>query len=415
MTTNSARSDPAPSRDDLALLRRASTVVAIQTAVAVALVIGVIVALVYSISQQARHDATLEKLQDKTATMIAGLQGEAADVPSGREETSIDGLPDTQECAAIAEAEPPEATWADDLPAGESELTVCGTPVLAFAAESDGYRSVAALSIVEQQEESERLARLSLLAGLIGVVAAAAVGWVVARRAVRPLGAALTSQRQFVADASHELRTPLAILHTRAQLLQRESAAHPEIDQLVDDARVLTDIVNDLLLSAEMQQRPGVGQRVDVDGLVADITRSFSGTADAAGVDLVADSNPDGRHDVTGAPSALRRAIVALVDNALSHVGRGGTVTVEVDGTPSTVCVRVVDDGTGFDPQLASELTQRFHRGPGTTTTAAVAGSRLGLGLALVAEVVRAHDGTMTIDGAIGQGASVTLTFPAAR
>lgn len=425
MTSNgSPRIELTPA--DRRLLRRASTAVAVQTAIAVMTVIAVIVVLVYSLSRQERHDATVDKLQHKTADMITALRGEVEDAPPGGQqeptsgglEIGIDGLPDTPACAAVTDAAPPEPTWADDLPLGETELTLCGTPVLAFAAEQDGFRAVAATSVVEQQEETERLARLSLLAGLIGVVAAAALGWVVARRAVRPLGEALASQRRFVADASHELRTPLAILHTRAQLLQRAAATNggpnPEADQLVDDARVLTDIVNDLLLSAEMQHRPGTGQRVDLDRVVADIRRSFSGTADAVGVDLVVDSDPGGAHIVTGAPSALRRAIAALVDNALHHVDRGGTITVALDGTPSTVRVRVIDDGTGFDPQVASTLTQRFHRGTGPVGTATATGARLGLGLALVEEVVRAHEGTLDITGARGQGASVTLTFPAA-
>jgi signal transduction histidine kinase len=250
------------------------------------------------------------------------------------------------------------------------------------------------------------------------VVAAAGLGWVVGRRAVRPLGLALTSQRRFVADASHELRTPLAILHTRAQLLQRQPATdqlqRQEIDQLVDDARVLTDIVNDLLLSAEMQQRPGAGQNVDLDQTVAEIKRSFAGTAERAGVDLVVDTGPATRHVISGAPSALRRAISALVDNALGHVDAGGTVTITLNGGDDVVRVIVADTGDGLDPALAAELTQRFRRGPGVNGNGAGAGRRLGLGLALVEEVVHAHRGTMQIDGRPGAGASVTLTFPSA-
>lgn len=83
--------------------------------------------------------------------------------------------------------------------------------------------------------------------------------------------------------------------------------------------------------------------------------------------------------------------------------------------------------GAGLDPQLAAELTQRFRRGPGAVGNGAArngaagngaAGNgthpRLGLGLALVDEIVHAHDGTMVIDGRPGDGAAVTLTFPAA-
>ena len=71
--------------------------------------------------------------------------------------------------------------------------------------------------------EEHRLIVAVTIAGLLGILLAALIGWVVARRAARPLGAALALQRRFVADASHELRTPLAVVHTRAQLLRMQT------------------------------------------------------------------------------------------------------------------------------------------------------------------------------------------------
>ncbi|SDT71516.1 HAMP domain-containing sensor histidine kinase [Jiangella sp. DSM 45060] len=379
---------------DRRLLRRASLVVAAQTAVAVALVIGVLVALVYSISGQERISATDHKLEAKLAESAPG-------------ETIVDGAPE-----GCPEDEVRAAV--DARGAGTHRFEVCDTPFLAHVEETGGDRVAAATNFTEQQEETERLARLSILVGAVGVLAAAGLGWLVARRAVRPLGDALTSQRRFVAEASHELRTPLAILHTRAQLLQRRPVGdddqRQEIDQLVDDARVLNDIVNDLLLSAEMQFRPESRQPVDLARVATEVKDSFSATADDAGVDLVVDSDPAESHVVTGVPSALRRAVAALVDNSMDHVARGGTITLGLSGSGGTVRISVIDDGDGLDPELAAQLTQRFRRGSGGNGHH----PRLGLGLALVDEIVHAHDGTLAIDGRPGDGAIVTLTFPAA-
>lgn len=400
------RRRPPSAPADRRLLRRASIVVAAQTGVAVALVIAVIIALVYSISRQERFDATEHKLHDKAAE--AAKYGPPE--PDGSR-LIVDGLPDGCSEDAVRAA-------ADEHGPGTSRTEVCDVPFLMYVDGSGGDRTVVATNFTEQQEETERLARLSILVGVIGVLAAAGLGWLVARRAVRPLGDALSSQRRFVAEASHELRTPLAILHTRAQLLQRRPTTdddqRQEIDQLVDDARVLNDIVNDLLLSAEMQFRPEARQPVDLARVAIEVKDSFSATADEAGVDLVVDSVPADSHVVTGVPSALRRAVAALVDNAMDHVSRGGTITLGLAGADGTVRISVADDGEGLDPELAAQLTQRFRRGPGINGNGNGHHPRLGLGLALVDEIVHAHDGTLEIDGRPGHGAIVTLTFPAA-
>ncbi|SDU21058.1 His Kinase A (phospho-acceptor) domain-containing protein [Jiangella alkaliphila] len=368
-----------------------------QTGVAVALVIGVIIALVYSISGQERVSATAAKLETKVTEHAA---------PG---ETIVEGAP-----ASCPENEIRAAV--DELPPGTQRFEVCDTPFLSYIEGSGDDRVAAVTDFTEQEEETERLAQLSIVVGVVGALAAAGLGWLVARRAVRPLGDALTSQRRFVAEASHELRTPLAILHTRAQLLQRRPTAdddqRQELDQLVDDARVLNDIVNDLLLSAEMQFRPEARQPVDLARVATEVKDSFSATADEAGVDLVVDSVPTDHHVVTGVPSALRRAVAALVDNAMDHVARGGTITLGLSASDGTVRISVIDDGDGLDPELAAQLTQRFHRGPDANGNGHH--PRLGLGLALVDEIVHAHDGTLAIDGRPGDGATVTLAFPAA-
>ena len=129
---------------------------------------------------------------------------------------------------------------------------------------------------------------------------------------------------------------------------------------------------------------------------------------------------------MSGAPTALRRALTALVDNAIAHSSAGSAVCILVNtgsgrpdpaGRPDargraaeTVRVAVQDHGDGLDPAEASRLPQRFARG---SSTAAGGGRRFGLGLALVDEVVRAHRGRLESTGTPGQGSSFTLHLPA--
>jgi signal transduction histidine kinase len=226
-------------------------------------------------------------------------------------------------------------------------------------------------------------------------------------------------QRRFVADASHELRTPLTVLHTRAELVRRRLAraespaderVSADITQLAADTKALGDVVEDLLLSAELQHQPWRAASIDAGNLVGELVTSLAAQADSLHVTLQAKITAD-ELIVAGVRSSLRRALAALVDNALSHVGAGGTVTVEARREGPYICLIVADDGEGLDPADATRLLERFARGESRSDQP---GRRFGLGLALVSDVVHAHRGRLDIDGRPGVGATFTITLPAA-
>lgn len=387
---------------DRRLLRKASLAVALQTGAAVGIVVSAVIALVYVVGLEARRDASEVKLQAKVAE--AGSHHVTLD---GTDTVVVDGMPTNCPERHVRET-------AAQLPDGQSRVDVCGNPFLAYVGESpDGTRVTAIMNFVEQQEETERLARFSLAAGALGVLASAVLGWAFGRRAVRSLGDALASQRRFVSDVSHELRTPLAILLTRAQLLQRgpahDEAQRLELEQLTQDAKIAAEVVDDLLLAAEIQHRPLPRVPVDLSVLAGEVRGSFATRAQLAGVDLLVDAQPGTDYVVTGTTTALRRALSSLVDNALAHVADGGRIVISLRPRGTGVAVAVIDDGEGLDPARARELTMRFRRGSHDK-----AGSvRLGLGLSLVSEIVTAHGGELTIDGAPGSGATFALSFPA--
>jgi signal transduction histidine kinase len=107
---------------------------------------------------------------------------------------------------------------------------------------------------------------------------------------------------------------------------------------------------------------------------------------------------------VWGVEGALRRAVGALVDNALRHAEHEVSVVVEPQG-PATVRVRVSDDGPGIPPEQAHRLFDRFYRG-------ADDGRGFGLGLALVRDVVDNHGGTVVVQPLV-HGSRFTVDLPA--
>jgi signal transduction histidine kinase len=407
-------------RSDARLVRRAAVVIAVQTGAAVAVVVTAVALLVLVLTVREQRADALRIV--RTAALSAD---DVSDPPSG-----VSLLLRAPDGRLKASARTPTGLRSLDLaqlPTGASELEVAGGgdgdgdrpggggaderhAYEVYVVDRDGQRVVAALDSRYRSSETDRLVTSLVVAGAVGIAAAVLVGWLIGTRAVRPLGTALALQRRFVADASHELRTPLTVLHTRAQLLARRAEVDPrtreELGHLVDDARALADIASDLLLSAEMQHRPERREPVDLVELGRQVVGSFAAAAEQAGTALVLDA-PLEPVVVSGVPVALRRAINALVDNALSHTDRGDTVTVGVARRDTDADLAVIDTGEGFDPAEASALTERFARGARSTDR-----HRFGLGLALVREIVQAHDGTLTLDGRPGAGATATITLP---
>ncbi|MFE9692616.1 sensor histidine kinase [Micromonospora sp. NPDC005806] len=280
------------------------------------------------------------------------------------------------------------------------------------ARRADGSRWAVAADLAPLRRQQGQLALALLVAELAGLAGALVAAALLARRAVAPLAAALTLQRRFVADASHELRTPLTVLHTRAQVLARRARTRPadrltdQLDQLVADTRALGEVVEDLLVSAAAEHQPLPDTEVDLAEVAREVVASMSAYAEGRAVELRVEA--PGPAPVRGGRTALRRALTALVDNAVGHVDRGGHVTVTVDRRDGRVAAEVADDGVGLDPGEADRLFDRFAHGTSGT------GRRFGLGLALVQHVARAHRGSVEVAGAPGRGATFTLLLPLA-
>jgi two-component system OmpR family sensor kinase len=176
---------------------------------------------------------------------------------------------------------------------------------------------------------------------------------------------------------------------------------------------VMGEVVDDLLLAAELEHRPQRAGKVDLWSVASEVVKSLQPLAEERSVALAAarigDPSSAGRPDaVSGSAAALRRAVMSLVDNALAHTPRGGQIDIEVGNWPDQVTVCVRDNGEGLDPDQSDRLVERFARG-----TTSGQGRRFGLGLALVEEVARAHGGRLDVDGEPGHGAAFTLVLPA--
>jgi signal transduction histidine kinase len=255
-----------------------------------------------------------------------------------------------------------------------------------------------------------------IVVGIIAVAVAGVLSWIVARRAVRPLGDALRIQRTFVADASHELRTPLAVLDARIQVLQR---ALPPGHDLADDvahirrdAQALIDVVGDLLLAAGTEAPPDHPETADVVAVLTDTVDSMRVLAQARGIEITLDVQP-GAAGISGAiaASSLRRCVVALLDNALSHSPDGSVVSVRLRTAKHTFEVVVTDHGHGVRGIEPDHIFDRFARAePSDAEDHQRRG--FGIGLSLVRDIVVRHGGTVQLRDTSSAGTTIAFTLP---
>ena len=422
-------------------LRRASLRLAAQFTALIVVLLGLAGVLVYGLVSAQTRDAaeqTLVSAVEFNSPREAPLDVFVAVYDDGRLAVSRNmpsGLPDEEALADVANTgESRRDTVTDGDRSYEVLTTRRGRDVVQAA--------------VDTHEADEQLRRLSLALVVsvlaAGVVAGALSAWA-ARAAMRPMAEALALQRRFVADASHELRTPLTLLSMRAQMLRRRLAAETDAridvhtdaetgaeidaatareeavqaaDEVVDDTKVLTGILEDLLMSAD-PRRSGPLEEVDLVSLARAAVRSLQPEATRRGLTLELDA-PDPEVTVRGGQFALQRVFTALGANALDYARSQVCFSVLKSGRDAVI--RVSDDGPGFPPGFSRQAFERFASARDRAESkprddgAGAAPRHYGLGLALVAEIAARYGGSVSALPAVkGAGGVLEVRLPATR
>ncbi|MEX5299127.1 ATP-binding protein [Kocuria sp. CPCC 205292] len=229
---------------------------------------------------------------------------------------------------------------------------------------------------------------------------------------VTELVAALQAKDDFLAGVSHELRTPLTSIRGYTELLAMDDRlpghVRSGLEVVERNADQLLVLVEDLLRTAG----PGLELQLVEADLVEVVQQSVAAAglrAAEAGVDLRVDAPP--RLALPCDPVRLGQVLDNLLSNAIKYSPDGGPVTVRVASAGATVQVQVADRGMGMRPEDAENVFSRFFRSRNARMSA-IPG--LGLGLAVVREIVQRHGGTVRCESAPGEGTVVTLGLPAA-
>ncbi|HEX2362069.1 MAG TPA: HAMP domain-containing sensor histidine kinase, partial [Jiangellaceae bacterium] len=220
----------------------------------------------------------------------------------------------------------------------------------------------------------------------------------------------VSEQQRFAANASHELRTPLAISQTLLDVARND----PTRDQGVLIERLHTvntraiDLTEALLLLSRSDRRSFTREPVDLSLIAEEAAETLLPLAEQRSTTL--DVTGETTRTV-GSAALMLRMVTNLVQNAIVHnFPAGGTVTVHTESQHDASVLRVENTGRPVPAELVPTLTEPFQRGTKRIRTAEHAG--VGLGLAIVHSVVRAHDGTLDLTPRPAGGLLVTIRLP---
>lgn len=225
---------------------------------------------------------------------------------------------------------------------------------------------------------------------------------------------AFAQSRRFAADAAHELRTPLAALRGTIEVALRGDRSPDEYRQVLasslEEAERLIRLSEDLLLFSRALAAPEPGRAlVDLEALLLDVFDVGARLGQAAGVSVRIETAAPAL--VQGDATALRRALLNLVENAVKYTPGGGKVELSLVAGDGTATLAVSDTGIGVDAADAEVIFEPFVRLDAARSRDT---GGAGLGLAIARSIIVAHRGTISVESRPGSGSCFSIRLPLA-
>lgn len=272
--------------------------------------------------------------------------------------------------------------------------------------------SLIGLSVIDELRALR--ARTVLLAAGTILAVTAAFTFFIARLALSPTRSALSSQKQFIGNVAHELRTPLAVCKTNIEVALLSSGLASDLREslasTVEELDRASEIINNLLsLSASIRPERIEFANVDLGGTVSAVMRKLRDLADSKR--LVIEARMSERRIVWGNSTALEQIVMNVVKNAISYSSDGARVLVTLEPVkPDFMELTVRDSGKGIPRKDLFRIFEPYYR---VDPSRVRSGGGSGLGLTIVSELVKLHNGRITIRSAEGRGTTVTVLLPA--
>lgn len=218
-------------------------------------------------------------------------------------------------------------------------------------------------------------------------------------------------QRRFVADAAHEIQTPLTALKGNLEVAFRKNRNATEYrDILISNLGAVERLINlcrsliTLARLAGQETFASVQQQVALQPLLQELIDELTVLAQDRGIMLTLDV--ESSVAVSGNKEQLQRVFINLLDNALRHTSSGGLIAVRLRSDSGRAIIEVSDRGEGISADHLPHIFERFYRADSARSRES---GGVGLGLAIVREIVEVHDGEIVVWSETGKGTTFTI------
>ena len=231
---------------------------------------------------------------------------------------------------------------------------------------------------------------------LAGIVAVFFVIFFASGRIVRPIAESYEKQKRFITDAGHELKTPLTIINANVDVLEMEQQGGNEfLEDIRQQTRRLTDLTNDLVLLARMEEAKTHLQKIDfpLSEIVSEAAQPFHVLAQTQSKSFSCHVQP--MLTMNGNAKAIGQLVSLLMDNAVKYSPEGGSVELTLQQAGKNVCLTVTN--TTEDPvtkEALSHVFDRFYRADASRSSQ-IGGH--GIGLSVAQAIVHAHGGKLQV------------------